>query len=543
MAGLNGTYVFKYIGSDSVHAEPKFITNIGSVGRTGKDANACKTTALNLRINSKLEKVILISLPLRHKFSSHLNIVNSVDSNKCSTTFVRSNATETSQSKPNIIDTVSAIIGYKTFLLEHMKNVSIKEIAQKTYDAIDTDNEINRNYTINAIVLEANVLEEKFFELEKSIDLVPLYQRLLEKIELIRQDIRDATFGNRRLLQDFRNALPILRSILLTKIKDLQNESSLIVDIEMYHEVPIFDIERRKESVGQNLNISDVQLRNNVNELQFKVNANYILATYYHFIDGFKLTFFPFAAEFLEMYQLSSSLSTYADIKALISVTTSNLKSLVQRIQEIKINSGDMVILKNSIDSNNTRDAFYVWKNLEVRDDIRRLFAGEKVKFLADIKQPRNYNFNAIKFSVVDLVFRSSNQVTNDYLKDILTYFQTDFLVHSGVSDFRCNDDFYKISSNPVFISFSFDKDSDQIPRSRNLVYKMLKENRPLLSPYTQWEIQLKVINPRRHSVSFDDLSSFVDQVDMELHGTGEYIRENASICDNSNLSKFYALV
>lgn len=195
---------------------------------------------------------------------------------------------------------------------------------------------------------------------------------------------------------------------------------------------------------------------------------------------------------------------------------------------------------KNSLDNNDPEEAFYVWKNADVQNEIKRLFAGEKVKFFADIKQSRNNSYNAIKFNAIDLVFRSSNNITNGNLNEILNYFEVHFIVHSGVSDFRCNNYFYKITSQPALIMFSLAKNEHQIPLFRNGVYSKLKENRPMLSPYTLWEIQLEVMNPHIHGKRFRNLDSFVDQVDMELHGTGEYISENASICNNSNLAKFY---
>lgn len=420
-----------------------------------------------------------------------------------------------------------------------MKNESLKNVIQRAYEAIDENTEINDEYSLDALVMEACELEKNYFELKKLVDLVSMYQRLSKRIKSLER------LESHRLTENDRIALSRLGYILSMKLANLREyDDSLIVNIDLFTEVVAEQIKTKNELVLPNLNISDVELRNDLELLQFGFYGNYFLDTYYHIIEGFQLTFFPFAVDYLKMYRLPTSFLSYEDLNAIALATTNNLNTLSQSIDAINSNRARIVKIKNSIDQTNREDAFYTWKNYDVREKIRKLFAGEKITLLADVKQTKN-RFNSIKFNTIELVFRLSElSQQNDYFNDRLNYILEILEVkfnHTGVSTFRCNDNFYQMTTEPIFILSSFAKGTSKIPLSRNLVYDMLRENRPVLSPFTLWEIQLSGVN--EHDVNFDVLEPFVELVDIELHGTGKYIRENASICENENLAKFYSLM
>lgn len=498
----------------------------------GKDAKTCKSLALDVRIDTELEKVVFIFLPLHHSFSSHFTVLNHINSSKCSPEFVKSeHATVVEVSE---IETVSPFVRYKRFLIENMKNESLKNVIQRAYEAIDENTEINDEYSLDEFLMEACELEKNYFELKKLVDLVSMYQRLSKRIK---------SLESHRLTKNDRIALSRLGHILSMKLDNLREYDGLIVNIESFTKLFAEHIKTKNELVLPNLNISE--LRNNLKLLQFGVYGNYFLDTYYYIIEGFQLTFFPFAVDYLKMYRLPTSFLSYEDLNAIALATTNNLNTLSQSIDAINSNHARIVKNKNSIDKTNREDAFYTWKNYDVREKIRKLFAGEKITLLADVKQTKN-RFNSIKFNTIELVFRLSelseqNDFFNDRFNYILEVLEVKFN-HTGVSTFRCNDNFYQMTTEPIFILSSFAKDTSKIPLSRNLVYDMLRENRPVLSPYTLWEIQLSGVN-ERDAVNFDVLEPFVELVDIELHGTGKYIRENASICENENLAKFYSLM
>lgn len=282
-----------------------------------------------------------------------------------------------------------------------------------------------------------------------------------------------------------------------------------------------------------NMEFDDDQMRANVRELQFNLQANIVLSQFNRAIDAFKQAVFPFAAGYLSIYQLPATLGGGKNLTAVVTAAADKVKSLHERIEELNstvINRNDELIHIARFDrDNNGSRPFYIWPNGEVKDKISRLFDGEKIYLLADVK--RGGSLNAVKFSAVDLQFFASNRSANDQLHGILQNFRV-ALTHMGGSNYRCNQHFYTISSRPQTMEYSYGE-KYQEPIDRNLVYDKLRSGNRLLSPYALWAVQLK-------NGPFQNLRSFVDSVDIELHGRGQYVVENATIC-NTNLQKYYS--
>lgn len=91
---------------------------------------------------------------------------------------------------------------------------------------------------------------------------------------------------------------------------------------------------------------------------------------------------------------------------------------------------------------------------------------------------------------------------------------------------------FYSIYSRPLNLEFSFEP-GRKTPTVRNVAYDKLNASNPSLSPYTFWMVQLT-------NGSFEELAEYMENVDIELCGHGQYVKENANIC-NSNLDKYYS--
>ena len=195
------------------------------------------------------------------------------------------------------------------------------------------------------------------------------------------------------------------------------------------------------------------------------------------------------------------------------------------------INSDDMSThVAEFNNERGSRGPFYAWSNREVSDQIKQLFNGKKIYLLADVT--RSDRRNAVKFSTINIEFRSANQTVKDQLTELLESFHVS-MTHMGESNYRCNHEFYTIPSRPLTIEFSFGERNNK-PIDRNAAYDKLASGFSLLSPYTLWAIQLKYGD-------FDKLKPFSDLVDIELHGSGQYVEEDAPIC-NSYLEKYYNL-
>jgi len=346
----------------------------------------------------------------------------------------------------------------------------------------------------------------------------------------------------------------------------------LIFDIESYFETQIEYFERvgkrfveypSTNDLGtfafaseEHLNVTDLQLQANIIRLRFNVYANYILGLYFTMTDTYQLTFFPFAAQHFGIFQLSSSLESYKDLNEIVSATTNNLKSMIEYIPIISDDRSNFVLDKTSFDNNDPDDYLYKWKYSEVRNEIQQLFAGEKIRLFADIKRSDKHltkQFNAFQFNEINLVFRSSNKTINDQLNVALGSSFILSLSHLGQSDIRCNDDFYRITTGSIMLSYCPPKNESSPPACHGFHYMRYQQNRPSLSPYTLWEIELTIDPlgdepekmPARKGDPFPKLAKFIDVIDfdVELHCAGKYLRENASICNDGNLGKMYSLL
>ncbi|KAF8789790.1 hypothetical protein HNY73_007703 [Argiope bruennichi] len=167
-------------------------------------------------------------------------------------------------------------------------------------------------------------------------------------------------------------------------------------------------------------------------------------------------------------------------------------------------------------------EPFYVWKNDEYKDTISKLLSGQKIVLRADVKKSAP-DKDAIKFSVIDLHFKTNNKTLQSQMDNLLIGFDV-MATHLGNSYYRYADKIYIITSDSQTISYSWETNAAGEPIRRNNVFDKIKEGDLMLSPYTLWE--LKIINSTR-KVTFRDLEVYKDNVDLELSGYGSYVVRN----------------
>lgn len=534
LGGVKGSVLFKHL-NDSHPSIPKFIGSDGPIGYVGEDARTCENFALNVRVDIELSKVVLVVLPLHHSFSTEFTVLNHTNSSVCSPFYANYVDLEmVITAEPDVpMETkfTSSLIRYKRFLLEKLKYESMTTGAQRMYNAIDESSELNSIYSLRELLSEACELEKNYSELKQLMDLKPLYQRMFDRVQLLKLGGNSA---------DDHRALSHFRQILEFKLNDLQEDYDLILDVEWHAESVSSDIVLRNRRLPEIANINDAELQNDLNQLRFGVNGNLILSKYHHVIDAFRLAYFPFAVEYLERYSISSRPWFYHNLDNITSATTTNLRTLSQTIHYINVAKGDIGMNVNHIFRADPDHALYVWENSEVRDKIHELFDGKKVELFADVRSAQ-YNRNAFKFNVVDLVFRAKNETANNLLKRQLLYFEVS-LSHSGLSTTRCNNNFFQIPHEPLYVRASIEQNNKHVPVSRTVSYDKIRDHHPILSPFTLWEVQLFASMGRKRK--FKQLLPFADEdVDIELHATGSYIRDNVRICDDQNLAKFYTQI
>ncbi len=495
---------------------------------------------MDVRIDTELKKVVFIFLPIHHSFSSHFTVVNHTKSSKCVPEYIRNNETIVSpeSTEPDEMEILSSVILYKKFLIKNMKNSSIAAMVQELYEAIDGNEELNIENSLKTLLLEACEFERNYFELKQSIDMYSTYRRLFDRVESLK--VREQNDDDKRVLSH-------LKLILLFKLEDIQADYNFILNLEAYAELTVRKIDLRNRKLPAIMDIDNVELQNNLNDLRFGVNGNFILAEYYHVIKGFGQTYFPFAVDYLKIYSIPMSHSVYNDLNDLTTAATNNLKRLNDSIRTLVSNNEEHMSHRGYTQRKQRRHALVIWKNSDYRDEIRKLFEGEKITLLGDVKQPKKdfpLHFNAMKSNTFEIVFRSSNRTVNKQLKNLLNSFELE-LNHTGLAATRCNNKFFNMTTEPIFMRTSLFKLENGTPATRTLTYDKIKENQPTLSPYALWEIQLAEVGKNYPSYrNISELAPFTQfDFDIELYGTGEYIAEDVSICDNENLTKFYTQI
>ncbi|GBN27198.1 hypothetical protein AVEN_46586-1 [Araneus ventricosus] len=295
--------------------------------------------------------------------------------------------------------------------------------------------------------------------------------------------------------------------------QDQQNLANYIADIS--------------SSSASSINISNPTLVIAVNRLEMLIRSNLVLTQYKTAVNAFKQWVFPFAHNYLEESMLPSHLELKKNIENLIDSAVKQIESLESKLDLYKtsVKKTDKYIHTGEFSSRYvSTEPFYVWKNDEYKDTISKLLSGQEVVLRADVKKSAP-DKDAIKFSVMDLYFKSNNITLQSEINYVIKGFDI-MATHLGNSYYRYADKIYIITSDSQTIWYSCEKNVVGEPVRKNNVFDKIKEGDLMLSPYTLWEI--KMINSTK-KISFHDLKIYKDYVDLELSGYGNYVVRNAN--------------
>ncbi|KAF2075875.1 hypothetical protein CYY_002811 [Polysphondylium violaceum] len=170
-----------------------------------------------------------------------------------------------------------------------------------------------------------------------------------------------------------------------------------------------------------------------------------------------------------------------------------------------------------------TRNPFYSWDSQSFKVEIKKLMDGDEVHLSSDIKY---CYYDVVKFSQVYLTIECNDPLENAQLQSLLSNVNV-VLTHSGKSLYKFN---YKIYEMKSFASCSSSNGLQLIHRygnleSTNQSYKKLASSKPILSPYSNWTIQLIPVAPCPNSV-FTELSKYSSNSTLYLNGRGIYFGE-----------------
>lgn len=352
--------------------------------------------------------------------------------------------------------------------------------------------------------------------------------KIRNTINDVKDDLLDAVEGfksekaMRSLSEKLTSAMDVLIDI-YQRIQDYQEHTRLVTFLG------------RIQTADFN-NIRDDKLRLFFDHLRLNIQSNIIIGQHSLAIDAFKQAVFPFALTYLDDFQLPKSLAAReVNLNETILEIVPKIETLREKIQELNatvINKNDFNIISTEF----SRDVpssppFYVWQNEFISDEIEQLFSGSEVSLLADVT--KGLTKNAVKFNRINVDFIGVNATIQADIDEILKP-AIITLIHLGNSMYRCDNQFYKIQSSALNITFSRQTNANGIPIQRNQAFDKLLGGNNMLSPYTLWRLQLSNVN-------FDQLQELAPFVSIELNGRGQYVSDASHVC-RTDLNKYYVI-
>lgn len=265
-----------------------------------------------------------------------------------------------------------------------------------------------------------------------------------------------------------------------------------------------------------------------LNYIRSIIKSNIFVGKYGLVLHALDVNYFPF-----EKNLLPTELLNQIALPPHMQFNNSDLvKSIVsQKIKFIQnlIRNGEYKIPKYSeliYDSkfNNDSLLFYVWNHTNFDGDIKKLLNGNEILITADIRNGPNYS--AIKYNDIGINFKFHNETVQKEFNSVIQNFRLTMSI-IGKNYHRCAERVYNIPhSDAVSIDYRLSKDSENKWIDSNEPYKIITNNRAVLSPYGIWSLKL---TNATETVLFDSLKKYENEtIDLELVGEGTYIRRNA---------------
>ncbi|XP_031777218.1 uncharacterized protein LOC100115209 isoform X1 [Nasonia vitripennis] len=216
-------------------------------------------------------------------------------------------------------------------------------------------------------------------------------------------------------------------------IEKLEEGMSIMINmydrIEYYHDkAELADyIANINSNRANGIRISNEVLRRDVDDLKWIIQSDLVLEKYETSIKAFMQHIYPFADYFIAEFDLPTSLKS-DDTKSLVAISSRKISILKSKLiaSEITINKYDEFIRSRvSFNSKGNRSSpFFVWKNNEHKNAIRKLLEEEEITVKSDIR--RGLNNNAIKFDTIGIYFKLANQAIqnelNEHLEDFVLW-------------------------------------------------------------------------------------------------------------------------
>jgi hypothetical protein len=289
-----------------------------------------------------------------------------------------------------------------------------------------------------------------------------------------------------------------------------------------------------------------------INSVKAVLDGNQVMGKYYKVLQAFKQLYFPYSNMYLQEVKHNLTENVEDVIKVLEHVTSKLIEddsTLTPRI--------DNYLLEFNASA---ARPFFTWDYEGNRSEIKKLLLGEKAKLRSTVEDSSlSDEFYAVKFTKVSIkIMLDKNNVfnpINDKLQAILKNYCV-LVTHSGHSDYKIINDKNQVdvahiysnglSENKVSLEHNYGYVDDNIRGYYCVNVTQLKAegkpiSKPILSPFTIWDIQLKP-NPTvvTHQESLlqqiSQLSAgIIDPEGFAIHLTGEGMCVKQQIFDEVN--------
>lgn len=409
----------------------------------------------------------------------------------------------------------------------HVQDATILAIGDKTSSS--------RTSILAAILHTSTVYSNIQFYVDKlysSIEQVvsDISSHLVDEIVDTSRIPKQKTFGDiKLLLQQLQKSIKLPEDLLAIHqqlLSDLNTISSAYDNLSYFQEFDRLLALARIKDTPTKVNT----FKNMIDTLETITKANQVLDQYQSALKNMDQIVFPFGKLYTDKFSLQSDTSSNA--RNITSLALHKLQAMKLSIENhgLYLESDYEKMVFNSEFTEESQGPFYTWKNEEHKEAIRDLLAGKKVTLKADIL---GAPVDALKFSSIRIKFSCRNPAMqselDSYLDNLLVT-----MIHGEDSYYRCGNEFYRFSFNQQSLGFSYRAKANGEPEIKNVLFDNIKNGVSVLSPYTQWSIQLEKGN-------FDALARFKDRVDIKLEGHGKWIRDGQLLCGKT-LQKYYTI-
>ena len=266
--------------------------------------------------------------------------------------------------------------------------------------------------------------------------------------------------------------------------------------------------------------------RSDINSLKRTIHANIIKERFQKALEAFEYWSFPFFCEHNDDLKINKIDEKTEDTNLMIKTYA---EILTQLLEKVKTSENEIT---TAVDNHIQRFSFeneypfFEWSSHKHPFEIKQLLNGNKTTLYADIKAAQ---YDAIKFCTLYILIEiKTNKSLNDQLTSILKNYFVE-LTHSGISNYKYKLKEFSINLNynsaeKLLLRYKYGSSGSD---DANASYQKLAYNKPVLSPYTFWEIKLNPIDKNDH---LEKISSIIltekDEIVVSLNGKGQYVTD-----------------